>query len=108
MYCNCRANFQCLVIILREGVRGSFSPLLPIFGILGYNATVLAYGQTGSGKTYSMGTEHKDRETNGSTVLLDDNDGMIPRAVDLIFNRINKMWKEYEFKVINAEIVSSK
>ena len=55
-----------------------------------------------------MGTEHKDRETNGSTVLLDDNDGMIPRAVDLIFNRINKMWKEYEFKVINAEIVSSK
>jgi hypothetical protein len=69
---------------------------------LGYNATVLAYGQTGSGKTYSMGTEHKDRETNGLTVALDDNDGMIPRAVDLIFDRIKKMGKDYEFKVTSA------
>ena len=69
---------------------------------LGYNATVLAYGQTGSGKTYSMGTEHKDREANGSTIVLDDNDGMIPRAVDHIFDRIKKLGKDYEFKVINA------
>jgi hypothetical protein len=49
-----------------------------------------------------MGTEHKDRETNGATVALDDNDGMIPRAVDLIFDRIKKMGKDYEFKVTSA------
>ena len=67
--------------------------------LLGYNATVLAYGQTGSGKTYSMGTQAKDREINDSEVLLDSNDGMIPRAVDLIFQRIRNMGKDYEFKV---------
>ena len=60
----------------------------------------MAYGQTGSGKTYSMGTEHRDRETNGATVVLDEKDGMIPRAVDLIFDRIKKMKKDYDFKVI--------
>ncbi|CAL4147587.1 unnamed protein product, partial [Meganyctiphanes norvegica] len=49
----------------------------------GYNATVLAYGQTGSGKTYTMGTG-----------LEIDNDfegyGIIPRAVDHLFNGINE------------------
>ncbi|KAJ8601806.1 hypothetical protein CTAYLR_007479 [Chrysophaeum taylorii] len=40
----------------------------------GYNATVLAYGQTGSGKTYSMGTS-------------ESKDGVVPRAVDEIFER---------------------
>ena len=70
-----------------------------LINILGYNATVLAYGQTGSGKTYSMGTEAKDRSMNESGVKLEANDGMIPRAVDLIFSRIQAMGKDYEFKV---------
>ena len=47
-----------------------------------------------------MGTEHRERETNGATVVLDEKDGMIPRAVDLIFDRIEKMKKDYDFKVI--------
>ena len=59
----------------------------------------MAYGQTGSGKTYSMGTSYTDKETTGGEVTLGDNDGMIPRAVDLIFNRIKKLGKDYEFKV---------
>jgi hypothetical protein len=44
----------------------------------GFNATVLAYGQTGSGKTFTMGTE--------LTLGIDDeNLGIIPRVIKLIF-----------------------
>ncbi|XP_068455089.1 kinesin-like protein KIF21B isoform X3 [Clinocottus analis] len=46
----------------------------------GYNATVLAYGQTGSGKTYTMGT--------GFDVSLDQDQGIIPRAVHQLFHGI--------------------
>ena len=46
-----------------------------------------------------MGTSYTDKETTGGEVTLGDNDGMIPRAVDLIFNRIKKLGKDYEFKV---------
>ncbi|XP_044741721.1 kinesin-like protein KIF21A [Chrysoperla carnea] len=49
----------------------------------GYNATVLAYGQTGSGKTYTMGT--------GFDVELPmDQVGIIPRAIQHIFNGIEE------------------
>ncbi|CAL7949261.1 unnamed protein product [Xylocopa violacea] len=44
----------------------------------GYNVTILAYGQTGSGKTHSMGTNYVE---NG-------NEGVIPRAVQDIFDII--------------------
>ena len=70
-----------------------------MFIIQGYNATVLAYGQTGSGKTFSMGTSYTEKESSASEVILGDNDGMIPRAVDLIFSRIKALGKNYEFKV---------
>ncbi|XP_055333423.1 kinesin-like protein KIF21A isoform X2 [Paramacrobiotus metropolitanus] len=47
----------------------------------GFNATVLAYGQTGSGKTYTMGT--------GFDVSIpEENLGIIPRAVEYIFQTI--------------------
>ena len=54
-----------------------------------------------------MGTQAKDREINDSEVLLDSNDGMIPRAVDLIFQRIRNMGKDYEFKVPSSSIHTS-
>uniref|UniRef100_A0A8C4QGG4 Kinesin motor domain-containing protein n=1 Tax=Eptatretus burgeri TaxID=7764 RepID=A0A8C4QGG4_EPTBU len=47
-------------------------PLVPRF-IEGCNTTVFTYGQTGSGKTYTMGTL-----------------GIIPRAIDDIFNLLNE------------------
>jgi hypothetical protein len=52
----------------------------------GYNATVFAYGQTGSGKTHTMGTS----ENSGvdEAVL-----GMVPRAVDYLYERIEQ-WKQ--------------
>ncbi|KAI8033613.1 chromosome-associated kinesin KIF4 [Drosophila gunungcola] len=57
----------------------------------GYNVTILAYGQTGSGKTYTMGTAF-----NG---VLDDDVGVIPRAVHNIFLAIEEMREQYRFAV---------
>lgn len=57
----------------------------------GFNATILAYGQTGSGKTHTMGTAF-----DGS---LDENVGVIPRAMHDIFERINKLSDTYDFVV---------
>ncbi|XP_056595316.1 kinesin-like protein KIF21A isoform X3 [Triplophysa dalaica] len=49
----------------------------------GYNATIFAYGQTGSGKTYTMGT--------GFDVnILDEELGIIPRAVSHLFKGIEQ------------------
>ena len=52
-----------------------------MFSISGYNITVLAYGQTGSGKTYSMGTAYTG----------DGDMGVIPRAINDIFDAVKEM-----------------
>ncbi|CDW52653.1 Kinesin domain containing protein [Trichuris trichiura] len=52
----------------------------------GLNATVLAYGQTGSGKTYTMGT--------GLDNSCDTEQGIIPRAVDQLYNSMEKRINE--------------
>ena len=44
----------------------------------GYNACLFAYGQTGSGKSYSV-------------VGYGENKGIVPRACDEIFKRIEKI-----------------
>ncbi|XP_051967613.1 kinesin-like protein KIF21B [Xyrauchen texanus] len=49
----------------------------------GYNATVFAYGQTGSGKTYTMGSGF-------DLTMADDEQGIIPRAVQQLFQGIQK------------------
>ncbi|GAB2252256.1 hypothetical protein Droror1_Dr00005103 [Drosera rotundifolia] len=56
----------------------------------GYNGTVLAYGQTGSGKTYTMGTNY-----NGEG----NNDGIIPRVMEMIFSKVDSMKDASEFLV---------
>lgn len=53
----------------------------------GYNATVLAYGQTGSGKTYTMGTSFDPS-------LQRDEVGIIPRAIEYMFEKIEKLKNE--------------
>ncbi|KAL8490065.1 hypothetical protein ACS0TY_025818 [Phlomoides rotata] len=55
----------------------------------GYNATVLAYGQTGSGKTYTMGTSLKDGFQNG----------LIPKAMNALFRKIDTLKHEIEFQL---------
>eukprot|EP01029_Cantina_marsupialis_P021221 TRINITY_DN5054_c0_g1_i1.p1 TRINITY_DN5054_c0_g1~~TRINITY_DN5054_c0_g1_i1.p1 ORF type:complete len:927 (+),score=274.36 TRINITY_DN5054_c0_g1_i1:144-2924(+) len=52
----------------------------------GVNCCLLAYGQTGSGKTFSMvGPECDDGED-----FLNESSGLIPRAVNDIFSRLNE------------------
>ncbi|KAI3465322.1 hypothetical protein Pfo_021985 [Paulownia fortunei] len=55
----------------------------------GYNATVLAYGQTGSGKTYTMGTSLRD----GCQT------GLIPKAMNALFSKIETLQHEIEFQL---------
>lgn len=56
----------------------------------GFNATVLAYGQTGSGKTFTMGS--------GYTIGLKEEEmGIIPRVIKLIFDEVDKRKHKAEF-----------
>ncbi|KAG8377564.1 hypothetical protein BUALT_Bualt08G0046200 [Buddleja alternifolia] len=55
----------------------------------GYNATVLAYGQTGSGKTYTMGTSLRDG----------CHTGLIPKAMNALFSKIETLKHEIEFQL---------
>ncbi|KAJ8285425.1 hypothetical protein GJAV_G00026660 [Gymnothorax javanicus] len=50
----------------------------------GYNATVFAYGQTGSGKTYTISGRP-------AVSALEDQSGIIPRAIEEIFQRLEQM-----------------
>lgn len=58
--------------------------------LLGYNVTILAYGQTGSGKTHTMGTNFDGN--------IDDEIGVIPRAIFDIFDQIEEH-AEYDFVI---------
>eukprot|EP00759_Apiculatamorpha_spiralis_P036322 PhF_6_TR36521/c0_g1_i1/m.53806/K10397/KIF6_9; kinesin family member 6/9 len=65
----------------------------------GYNSTVFAYGQTGSGKTYTM--------TGGTTYV---ERGIIPRALSLLYEEINKQQgtTEYTVRVSYLQIYNEK
>ncbi|CAI2383862.1 unnamed protein product [Moneuplotes crassus] len=73
-----------------------------IEGVLkGFNGTVFAYGQTGSGKTHTMqGPDIEDLEQQG----------IVPRMIRTVFNRINSLDDnvEYTIKVSMAEIYMEK
>ncbi|KAK2060333.1 kinesin motor domain-containing protein [Colletotrichum caudatum] len=51
--------------------------------LAGFNCTIFAYGQTGTGKTYTMSGDMT--ETMG---LLSDGAGIIPRALQALFNKL--------------------
>ena len=80
----------------REVYEKAAKPIIE--GVLkGFNGTVFAYGQTGSGKTHTMqGPDIEDLEQQG----------IVPRMVRTIFNRIDNMSDnvEYTIKVSMAEI----
>ncbi|XP_047335388.1 kinesin-like protein KIN-5D [Impatiens glandulifera] len=68
--------------------------------IKGYDCTVFTYGQTGTGKTYTMvgkGTKEKIGELNREA-------GIIPRAVQQIFNLLQSQNGEYTIKLTFLEI----
>ena len=63
---------------------------LMLSSFAGYNSTVLAYGQTCSGKTFTMGTD---------SVLSSSKDqqGIIPRVVQMMFDEVEKRKSSREF-----------
>jgi len=54
----------------------------------GYNGTIFAYGQTGSGKTYTMVGDFNNKTKSG----------IIPRAINYIFDQMNKITNNQEGK----------
>ncbi|ETO21569.1 kinesin motor protein, partial [Reticulomyxa filosa] len=75
----------------------------------GYNCTVFAYGQTGSGKTFTMEgdrflsaeTAHAEHSSGG---VNNSNDGIIPRAIGAIFERLKDEKIESAVSVSHLEI----
>ncbi|KAK6152428.1 hypothetical protein DH2020_015063 [Rehmannia glutinosa] len=66
----------------------------------GYSWTIFAYGQTGTGKTYTMEGEAR-KEKNGQ---LHKNAGVIPRAVQQIFDILENQKADYTMKVTFLEL----
>ena len=67
----------------------------------GFNGTIFAYGQTSSGKTHTM---------NGPDITDVEMQGIIPRMVRTVFNRIETSSENMEFtvKVSMTEIYNEK
>lgn len=69
----------------------------------GFNCTIFAYGQTGTGKTYTMEGECKRSKT-GPNGDLPPEAGVIPRAVQQIFDTLESQNAEYSVKVTFLEL----
>ncbi|CRK86248.1 CLUMA_CG000163, isoform A [Clunio marinus] len=68
----------------------------------GYNCTVFAYGQTGTGKTYTMVGEEQPTLT--STQEDASNVGIIPRALNHLFDELRLMEVEFAMRVSYLEL----
>ncbi|XP_024369374.1 kinesin-like protein KIN-5A isoform X2 [Physcomitrium patens] len=66
----------------------------------GFNCTIFAYGQTGTGKTYTM--EGLGRKSKNGELPADA--GVIPRAIQQIFETLDKENQEYSVKVSYLEL----
>ncbi|KAJ1608296.1 putative kinesin-like boursin [Cryptosporidium canis] len=96
-----------------DGVCGSFTSQRELFKqyvvpivdevLLGFNCTIFAYGQTGTGKTYTMEGDMKEY-LESSNLELTEHAGIIPRAVQLIFERLESQYTEYGVRVSYLEI----
>lgn len=69
----------------------------------GFNCTIFAYGQTGTGKTFTMEGECK-RSKSGPNGELPVGAGVIPRAVQQIFETLESQNAEYSVKVTFLEL----
>ncbi|KAG2686633.1 hypothetical protein I3843_09G015600 [Carya illinoinensis] len=69
----------------------------------GFNCTIFAYGQTGTGKTHTMEGECR-RSKSGPNGELPPEAGVIPRAVQQIFDTLESQNAEYSVKVTFLEL----
>ncbi|GAB2272165.1 Kinesin-like protein KIN-5C [Dionaea muscipula] len=69
----------------------------------GFNCTIFAYGQTGTGKTYTMEGNCK-RSKSVPTGELPAEAGVIPRAINQIFDTLERQNAEYSVKVTFLEL----
>jgi kinesin family member 11 len=67
----------------------------------GFNCTVFAYGQTGSGKTYTM---EAGRHSSGRAAWRGQDRGIIPRAIEHIFQHLASINSEYTVRVSQLEL----
>ena len=71
----------------------------------GYNCTVFAYGQTGTGKTYTMEGERSDFECSWQD---DPKAGIVPRALDQLFETLNESSSTSQVAVSYMELYNEK
>ncbi|CAO1356128.1 unnamed protein product [Diamesa serratosioi] len=70
--------------------------------LAGYNCTVFAYGQTGTGKTYTMvGEEQPELSSSWEDI---SNVGIIPRALNHLFDELRMMEVEFAMRVSYLEL----
>lgn len=76
----------------------------------GKNSSLMCYGQTGSGKTYTLFGFDERRKANDDKI--DENDGIVARAVDDLFWKIRQTEKpgevEYQIEVQFIQIYNEK
>lgn len=72
--------------------------------IQGYNCTVFAYGQTGTGKTHTMEGRRSTDMVEVSERRLAENAGIIPRAVQQIFDHLRSLSEEHSVRVSHLEL----
>lgn len=68
----------------------------------GFNCTIFAYGQTGTGKTFTM--EGGERSSNDAANLETNSAGVIPRAINHIFQALEQTNTDYTVKCSFLEL----
>ncbi|KAL0229205.1 hypothetical protein GEMRC1_013825 [Eukaryota sp. GEM-RC1] len=70
--------------------------------LIGYNASIIAYGQTGTGKTYTM--QGPDDILVSSELFSNEFAGVIPRAVQLVFDRLRSDFSDFTVTCSHLEL----
>ena len=71
--------------------------------IKGFNSTIFAYGQTGTGKTFTLEGYSYDSKLKPITTS-NEKIGIIPRLINLIFEKIQSSNKAVEYTVYTSFI----